>query len=356
VAADSYWRGWTSVEVRFVKADLPRVPAHWVRFQQRSSPIANGPRLAVDPPNCIVNYLAGVLEAATRVDCLAIGMDESLAIIHADVPARSSMIFDLCEPARPDIERFAIQLLESHTFSRRDFAELPSGACRVMPPTRDVLAATGPTWRESVAPHVEEAARIIAVHAGIPEPPTLVANSRRRAARNTISRANPTPRLHPPRVCTDCGASVSGNRKRCLDCRTAQNEVRLTEHAKVEAARRTETNDHPSHRADVRASIAATQRRHAQTREAVPTGFSGHPSEFERLIRRRLQGVSISYLARETGLSATYLRDVQAGRRVPSVRWWPALQLAALRAGEASADASGLSGPDRVYGHGPPRP
>jgi hypothetical protein len=148
MAADSYWAAWRAVEVNFVKADLPRVPAHWRRFQQRSSPIANGPRLAVDPPNCIVNYLAGVLEAATRVVCLAIGMDESLAIIHADAPARSSMIFDLCEPARPDIERFTIQLLERHTFSRRDFVELPSGACRVMPPIRDFLAATGPAWRE----------------------------------------------------------------------------------------------------------------------------------------------------------------------------------------------------------------
>jgi hypothetical protein len=130
----------------------------------------------------------------------------------------------------------------------------------------------------------------------------------------------------------DCGVSVSSNRKRCPACRNVQNQRHLAEHARAEAAYRAQTSKHPSQNAAVRERIAAKQRQHAMSRAAVPTGFSGHPSEFDRLIRRRLQGVSASYLARQTGLSANYCRDIREGRRVPAVRWWSALPLAALRA------------------------
>jgi hypothetical protein len=347
MAAEGYWNGWRNLRVSFATADGARVPPHWLRFEFRTSPLTGGPRVAVDPINCLINYVARLLEAETRIACLALGLDDTLGIIHLDTPGRSSLVFDLVEPARPEVERWVIDLVEQHTFSRRDFEELPSGACRAMSPLRDALAATGARWRHAVAPHVEDAVWIIAEGAGLPAPATLLTNSTRRSARPSTQRARRpaaprTPR--PPAVCTNCGGPTIGTRLYCTDCHRAANEQRLHALRLAEIERRDSSGDHPSRRPEVRAQIAATQRLHHASRQGLTTGFgfTGRPSEFRRLILPRLQSATTADLARVTGLSRGYCAQVRNGTRVPNVRHWAAFQLAGLHApGHASAKTVG---------------
>src|SRR6266849_2361688 len=66
-AAYAYWSAWHSIPIMFSKADLRRVPDHWLTFGSRVSPLSASPRLAVNPANAILNYLYALLESETRL-------------------------------------------------------------------------------------------------------------------------------------------------------------------------------------------------------------------------------------------------------------------------------------------------
>ena len=59
-AAHAYWSAWRTVAVNFPQRDVRRVPDHWRVFGTRKSPLTGSPRLAVNPPNAMLNYLYAV--------------------------------------------------------------------------------------------------------------------------------------------------------------------------------------------------------------------------------------------------------------------------------------------------------
>src|SRR5207244_3948790 len=70
-AAVAYWSAWHSLSVPFPKADLARVPEHWRTFGSRRSQLSGSARLAVNPPNAMLNYLYAMLEAESRLAAVA---------------------------------------------------------------------------------------------------------------------------------------------------------------------------------------------------------------------------------------------------------------------------------------------
>ena len=62
-AAHAYWSAWRAMPINFPQRDVDRVPHHWRIFGTRKSPLTGSPRLAVNPPNAILNYLYALLEA-----------------------------------------------------------------------------------------------------------------------------------------------------------------------------------------------------------------------------------------------------------------------------------------------------
>src|SRR5262249_10351135 len=73
-AALAYWSAWTHIAVRFSSSDAGRLPEHWRRFSQRTSPLSSTPRFAVNPANALLNYAYALLEAETRIACLIVGL------------------------------------------------------------------------------------------------------------------------------------------------------------------------------------------------------------------------------------------------------------------------------------------
>src|SRR5204862_8354320 len=61
-AALAYWSAWSTLTIQYPRADLSRVPEHWQIFGARVSALTGSPRLAVNPPNAVLNYLYSVLE------------------------------------------------------------------------------------------------------------------------------------------------------------------------------------------------------------------------------------------------------------------------------------------------------
>jgi hypothetical protein len=102
----------------------------------------------------------------------------------------------------------------------------------------------------------------------------------------------------------------------------------MVAHQAEEGIRRKLTGDHPMARPDVRERIAIRQRDHWRQRSAGETvsGYTGHPSEFRRLILPKLADTRPSDLARATGLSPGYCAQIRDGKRTPHPRHSAAFQ------------------------------
>jgi hypothetical protein len=66
-AAKNYWGAWSEVPIVFPRKDARRVPSHWLKFGSRHSPITGGPRLAISPPNALLNYCFALAESECRL-------------------------------------------------------------------------------------------------------------------------------------------------------------------------------------------------------------------------------------------------------------------------------------------------
>lgn len=104
-AANAYWSAWSNLPIRYPLADLRRIPDHWQIFGARVSPLTGSPRLAVNPPNCALNFLYAILESEAQLAAAELGLDPGLGVLHKDTPNRNSLACDLMEPVRPEQDR-----------------------------------------------------------------------------------------------------------------------------------------------------------------------------------------------------------------------------------------------------------
>jgi len=130
-AAAAYWQAFEGIPLSWVKAK--KVPVNWLAIGSRTSPKSGGPRKAVDPFNACLNYLYAVLESRVKRACLMAGIDPDFGIIHADHQQRASLVFDLMEPVRPEVDRLLFDWFTKRTLHPKDFFETREGVCKVSP-------------------------------------------------------------------------------------------------------------------------------------------------------------------------------------------------------------------------------
>ncbi len=160
-AAALYWNAWSEIPIRFTRRDQKRVPEHWKSYTGRVSPLTNSPRKAANPANAMLNYLYALLEAETRIAILTMGLDPGIGVLHADHPGRDSLIYDLMEPVRPQVDRWLYELIHINTFTKSDFYETPEGQIMIRAPLTRELSATTGQWAKAVAPVVEWIANVL---------------------------------------------------------------------------------------------------------------------------------------------------------------------------------------------------
>lgn len=142
LSGKQYWMAWKGLPVRFESRALGRIPEHWTRFTRRRSTLSEGNRKAIDPPNALLNYLFGILEAEIKLTAMEVGMNPYLGILHADLAFRPSLAADLMEPLRPHVERQVLEFLERREFGEREFFETREGQCRLVPPLTNEVVDT----------------------------------------------------------------------------------------------------------------------------------------------------------------------------------------------------------------------
>ncbi len=173
-AALAYFGPWRDAPVLWPKADLRRIPDHWRAVGSRRSPLSGGPRLAVTPVHAILNYCFALLESESRLALSALGLDPGLGLgLHTDTPNRDSLVFDVLEPIRPDVESWVLQWVTREPLRRADFFETATGNCRLMSNLCAKLSQTSPVWGKLVAPWAEYVARALWTRVGLWPTPSL---------------------------------------------------------------------------------------------------------------------------------------------------------------------------------------
>ena len=303
--------------VTFATRDEPRVPQHWRAVGARFSPIAKDRRHAITSAHAILNYLYRLLEAETTLSLHASGLDPALGVFHRDERYRDSLSLDVMEAGRPVVDAYLHRMLEVQRLRRSDFHETDRGVVRLLPPLTHRLSETLPHLRDAIEPHAREVARIL------DRDPKLVAGTltfSAAARRREHTRARPPTRARmmrasaragadaPAPACATCGAllqpAAGSGEPACPACPTSR--VSTPQRRRESLSRRT--------RADVEWNRAHPAR--------------PDPAEFTRNVLPHLAGVSMSRLARETGLSRRYVKLIVTGENVPHPMHWEALRVA----------------------------
>ena len=230
-AAKLYWRAWREVPVNFPKIDQQRVPEHWKRFGTRESLLTNSPRLAVNPPNAVLNYAYAILESEARLTAAALGLDPGLGVLHVDSRTRDSLACDLMEPVRPQVDAYLLDWLRRGFLRREWFFEHRDGNCRLMGEFAQQLSETATTWRDAVAPYAERCAQIlwstIPSASGDRFKATPLTQARRRAAKGAVTVSVSYPAPSPPAICKQCGKPIRRGTESCKTCSKANSREAL---------------------------------------------------------------------------------------------------------------------------------
>lgn len=221
-AARAYWSAWSTLPINFPKNDLPRVPEHWRSFGTRVSPLTGSPRLAVNPPNAILNYLYCVLESEARLAAAALGLDPGLGVLHVDAPARDSLACDLMEPVRSSVDSYLLDWITRQPLKREWFFEQRDGNCRLMGQFAVRLSETAAIWRRAVAPVAEWVVKqfwsTTQKRTRSSLPPTHLTQSHRREAKGMSSEIVAPVAQRTENICQGCGKMIHAESVNCARC------------------------------------------------------------------------------------------------------------------------------------------
>jgi CRISPR-associated endonuclease Cas1 len=140
-AARGYFASWVGLPLRVDAKARSRWPAPWLMVAERNSPLTrwHSARSATNPGQAMLNFAYSLLESQVRAALNVIGADQACGVMHADLQARDSCVFDLMEPLRGPVDDLLLSFWQQHTFSPGDFAAQTSGAVLIHPSLCRVL-------------------------------------------------------------------------------------------------------------------------------------------------------------------------------------------------------------------------
>jgi CRISPR-associated endonuclease Cas1 len=321
----AYWGAWHDLPVSFPRNDMARVPDHWQKFGGRISPLTASPRLAVNPPNAMLNYLYAVLESESRLALAALGLDPGIGVLHNDLRSRDSLACDLMEPIRPLVDAYLLDWLTRGPLKRDWFFEQRDGNCRLMGSFAAKLSESAPIWRVAVATFAEGIALAIwsatskkKRNENLSTP--LTQTQKRQAKGSSVGEVKPALVLNPTTICTICGVKIKAAYKYCRACATTIRRENVMEASKLGRLK--------THKPQAQARRAETQRRQQAARkswspESMPDWLN--QKFYLEQIQPKLSGVQVRTIQFELLVSEPYALRIRGGVCIPHQRHWKTL-------------------------------
>ena len=128
-----YWTYLTGIPIYWSRKDEKIVPPHWKAITERGFSNSGGgrPRQALSPFHAVLNYAYGILEAQVLSAINVSGLDPACGCLHYDKIGRNSLVYDLMEPHRPQVDSLVLSLFAKTTFTRGMLVPLDSGEVRL---------------------------------------------------------------------------------------------------------------------------------------------------------------------------------------------------------------------------------
>jgi hypothetical protein len=335
-AAASYfdaWVGHPAVVPRLAIAAQRLIPLARMHYDGRRSILGKGNsnRRAANPTNVLLNLLYRLAAIEARLACLACGLEPAFGALHFDAVNRDSLVLDLLEPLRSEVDRFVIDLMAENTFTRKDFIERSDGSIRIGPALSQHLSATMSVWAKAVAPYAEQVTHTygqLVAGKWAPRTPLTGRNARSAAAvvrarkqqavakgrRSAVSRSV-TPKREASDAartfasCVDCGGPLARPRhQRCPECWQKQ----------------------PDQSGDVRVrrGLAIAEARSAQERWRRENPDADiDPDVYRSRILPGLAALPLREIMAVTDCSKSSASSYRSGRSLPHPMHWAALAI-----------------------------
>jgi CRISPR-associated protein Cas1 len=128
-AAQEYWSVFKGLPIKWQAKDAKSIPPHWKVITERMGSYSGGPgaKSAKNPFNAALNYLYGVAEHLLLCSIHAAGLDPSCGFLHSDKEHRNSLVYDLIEPHRAEIDAQALSFFDRTVLRAGDVTLLPQG-------------------------------------------------------------------------------------------------------------------------------------------------------------------------------------------------------------------------------------
>lgn len=325
-AASLYWSQWVDVPLTFAKKDREVIPDHWLRFGERRSLLNNGARKATSPGNALLNYAYAILEGETRIAILTQGLDPGVGLMHSDQEATDSLVYDVMETARPDVDLWLYRFLQKRTFTKDDFWETERGEVRLSLELRHSLTRNARELSRPVYPWIEFVAKSLS------SKPigTFLTQGNRSAGRNAYRRAKHrrrTAEFRNRQFCASCGTEIDPDRKYCDEClpeRIQEISSSFYSYAHSKLRNMRSSGNDKAHGGEAARLRAERLRKNTEANRTWADNGELDGVDFKRNILPGLQNISLTQIRKTTGLSLRYCSLIQKGK-VPHKRHWQAL-------------------------------
>jgi CRISPR-associated endonuclease Cas1 len=141
--ANAYFTAWMGMALKWDKTARKRIPNHWLTYSGRASALArwDNAENATHPANAILNYAYALLQAQAQVALIAQGFDLGCGFLHSPRLKVPSLVYDLMECSRGDVDAAVLAFLRATTLSVGDFIKARDGSVRLHPAMARLVVA-----------------------------------------------------------------------------------------------------------------------------------------------------------------------------------------------------------------------
>ncbi len=141
-ASKGYFMSWRGLPLKIDSKAASNWPDEWKVIAERKSPLTRwmSPKNAVNPAQSLLNFAYSMLESQVRAALYAIGADPACGVLHGDKDARDSLVYDVMEGLRGEVDHLLLEFIKVHVFSAGDFTPDSAGAISLHPSLARVLA------------------------------------------------------------------------------------------------------------------------------------------------------------------------------------------------------------------------
>ena len=139
-----YWDTFIGIPIHWKVSDKKKVPPHWHSCTERVSSLSGRQtaQRANNPYQAVTNYAYALLQGQCKQALISQGFDTACGFLHSDQLHRDSLVFDLMECHRAQVDRVVLDMFSTHTLSRGEFMSTTDGSVKFNPQFARYIAAS----------------------------------------------------------------------------------------------------------------------------------------------------------------------------------------------------------------------